>query len=654
MTFLTPKVINTMGANRIEFWKDDKRVEVRPLRGFIGNDGPARDIVLRYAFLQPSDWNHAVVQYENGARQMTSLKGRFGYLGLTNSNSYSSPNFNIDTSTNVAGLTALKGSAPGTGDKIYVYSVSGSNPLLTIESNLACLQILLGMSSAGAVTAGNRYGSLTVNAGITITWDGNPINTSSGIQASPASADSSSKNSIVTIGSAGGSSVTFTNSIGALNTNNRWLINVTWGRLLCYNLIANYCYSLLFQVATSTSFTNSPPIIDGVVSSAIGVSVAVIAPSATIDLECKFTRIQFDTNGMTAAQFIQAIATGQLAVGGSLDLSGCCDISSSVASYTTWLLIKNSSQAYLGSCKIAFADIRPTTVLPTGLAFTDPGTDGELSATITNIASYANADELVFYNASGDAEVGRCSKAQYVANGNFALITGLTNGQEYTLYAKATSDNNTFSEATANATGTPTLAATDAAFLALEDTRNDDPGVAAVLSGTAYQIQGVAKTGTLVALAVPAAPTNVQITNVSDNGGLVSWTPGARSASYKVYVDGVLNTAGVTVNYLQIGSLAANTTYSITVVGTNVTGDGSASTAQTFKTLASDGANDVTTVSTDVVTVVPVTGSPKIVGSGTAKIFDIRVINEALSADAASFYWKDVLENTGKTVIPRG
>lgn len=79
------------------------------------------------------------------------------------SNSYAGLVFTVDTSTNIAGLTALKGSAPDIGDAITIIK----DATLTVESNLNCGSIWVGY--AGQVTSNPDKGHLIVNDGVVIT-----------------------------------------------------------------------------------------------------------------------------------------------------------------------------------------------------------------------------------------------------------------------------------------------------------------------------------------------------------------------------------------------------------------------------------------------------------------------------------------------------
>jgi len=135
-------------------------------------------------------------------------------------NTYSAPNFNIDTDCNVADLTTLKGSAPTVSDYIYVFN----GATLTIEQNLSCFAVMLGQTSAGAASAGQRYGYVVgTTGGITITFEDDAGATNTGIIANPTSADSSSKDCGVTLTGASGNNITITNPTDSA-TSDYWTI----------------------------------------------------------------------------------------------------------------------------------------------------------------------------------------------------------------------------------------------------------------------------------------------------------------------------------------------------------------------------------------------------------------------------------------------
>ncbi len=71
--------------------------------------------------------------------------------------------FNIDTDTNVAGLTALKGSASANNDMIYI----SEGARLTIDAGLTCLYIYVGDNAT--LTAASKVGHWEVSAGVTLT-----------------------------------------------------------------------------------------------------------------------------------------------------------------------------------------------------------------------------------------------------------------------------------------------------------------------------------------------------------------------------------------------------------------------------------------------------------------------------------------------------
>lgn len=492
-------------------------------------------------------------------------------------NSYSAPNFNIDTATNVAGLTALKGSAPALTDNIYIYN----GVTLTVESALSCLKIYLGQTSAGAAGAGNRYGILTVNAGVTVTFAGNATNTNSGIQSNPTTADASSLNCALNILGTSASHVVFTNDGNANDTNKKYCISMVYGSLNIDYLDVNYAYSNVFP-----SFPgNTTRAAVGSVAKHVTLSTSAANQDlfncglATVDLahDLRFSTMDISFNGNFR---VAVFNSADFASGGSVDISGWATKGTPSPADFVPCVFEGSVQ-YGGAYKASYLDIRPTIIVPTGLAFTNPGTGGELRFTISNAASYASTDEIVIYNSVGDTLMGCIPISRYNSLG-YGLISGLTDGQAYTLYSKATSDNATYSAASANAAAaTPTLAATDPSFVALEDSRNDDPGVANVVAPTAYKIQGSSKVGEYAAgIAIPATITGLSATGISATTLTLHWDMGALTggpvAYYQVSTDGV-NAAYTGIVDLEkyITGLTASTAYTLYVRGVNDAGAGS-------------------------------------------------------------------------------
>lgn len=380
-------------------------------------------------------------------------------LIFTSFNCADGGNFDIDTTTaNVAALTALKGgTAPASTDNIFVYN--GATLTVDTGDNLACTLITLGDMSTGKAPNGQQYGIVQCNAGSTITFTGNATNTLSGIKSSPTTAGAESVNCRLIFNGTSASHVTLTNSVGSLNASNRYTINGPYGYGTVTFADFRYSYNAWFtNLSPSSTYSGGTWTITDCTGTALGAAGAIASFGAvTWDRACDFRRNTANAGGNNGTIFFNT-QNATPAAGGSIQIDGSIMNGGGAAATFNPFSMKCVNQDTYVNGRISFADIRPTTVVPTGLALTDPATNGELRATITNIASYAATDVLVFYNNTGGAELGRCTVAKYNAD-TYATISGLTNATAYTMYAKATSDENTYSAASGTASGTPTLGA---------------------------------------------------------------------------------------------------------------------------------------------------------------------------------------------------
>ena len=105
-------------------------------------------------------------------------------------NVYSDNVFEIDTSTNVAGLTTLKGSAPDASDTLYIFATDASDVTLTIESNLTIGAVYLGQDSGASNKVYDAFIAQAENTTFNITGDFTIVNAT----------DSSSANQYSTTG----------------------------------------------------------------------------------------------------------------------------------------------------------------------------------------------------------------------------------------------------------------------------------------------------------------------------------------------------------------------------------------------------------------------------------------------------------------------
>ncbi|MFH1567927.1 MAG: hypothetical protein ABIL09_07985, partial [Gemmatimonadota bacterium] len=382
-------------------------------------------------------------------------------------NTYVDPNFNIDTSCNVADLTTIKGGAPDADDKIYIYN----GATLTVESALACLLISLGETSAGAAADGQRRGNLTIDAGVTITFTGNATATNSGIKSNPASAPGTaneSKSNTLTVNGTVANPVVLTNSAGAYNVNNLWLVAMYYGIVAAWdNVTLQYCggnaaSTPFMVVAAQALFTVSTSVVLGVwqvVTGDIGFSANILMPRYAATIPINMGRLAVDASAISTDY--RGISVFVHNTNNTAGVEGTFAITPPAAKVFYWRLdsqrVSDGTAWYSNRIRWSSADIRPTVTVPAGLALADPSptADGELVLTWTNAASYAAGDKVVVYNASGDAVL-----AILDATAGTGRICGLTNATAYTVYAKATSDNYIFSAASSNV-GPTTCTGTD-------------------------------------------------------------------------------------------------------------------------------------------------------------------------------------------------
>ena len=86
---------------------------------------------------------------------------------------------------------------------------------------------------------------------------------------------------------------------------------------------------------------------------------------------------------------------------------------------------------------------------------------------------------------------------------------------------------------------------------------------------------------------IPAAPTGLNITSITNTSFVLNWSPSTYATTYTVYVDGTEYADSITGTSLSIGSLDPATTYSLRVTATNSSGVSPLSTALSGLTLCS-------------------------------------------------------------------
>jgi len=369
-------------------------------------------------------------------------------------NTYAAPNAEIDTDTTLLAFEALTGHVITVGDKIHVHH----GATLEVNASRPYLIVKCGETAAGDPGIGNRRGNIIFDAGYTNTLDGNATATNSGLKSNPATFGVETKSNTLAILGTTGSPTIFTNSTGAYGATKRYLIDWTYGLFgtmgtwqLNYPSTATSLFA--FSLPPTAAYTTASSHNLGTVSHltgnigaiyatlfthtvAIARTIPVTIESVTIDASAQATAIAAPATYFT--QYGNASATDNAAftvkahkfIGSAAQLS---------AVYRTLLRLPAGGTLYSAALRDDPAtDIRPTTVVPTGLAVV-PGTiPGSIYATFTNVAAYAAADVFLFY--CNGVLFERISKVEYLAAGG-AVISPPLMAADWNLTAAATSDN---------------------------------------------------------------------------------------------------------------------------------------------------------------------------------------------------------------------
>lgn len=317
-------------------------------------------------------------------------------------NSYSAPDFDIDTDVNVAGLTTLKGSAPALTDNIYIFN----GARLTVESALSILKIYLGQTSAGAAGAGNRFGHLTVNADQTVTFAGNATATNSGIQSNPTSADASSLNSTITLSGTSGNRVTLTNDGDAASVTKRWLIQFPYGSILSSFTSFRYPGQSAFSFNANTARTNASKqsVTDAILLGFENNIFVSQVQSLTIDVDIEFKDWELTIDAALLLRGIRfELATG-LATGTTIDFRNWkLNMGSASSKWTPVYRIEASAVAALFSdgCRFSRSDIRTTDPPAAGTLVASQTDDDTIRLTFTKPADVNWAQSKLYVNRGG-------------------------------------------------------------------------------------------------------------------------------------------------------------------------------------------------------------------------------------------------------------
>lgn len=348
--------------------------------------------------------------------------------------------FHWRTDANASTASTIKGAAVHSSDTGTV--TMGAT--LTYDGNYANLQTRVGDAVRGAANAyssqvtGYRYGHLTYAAGVTHTFTGNATATNSGLLSSPTSADTSSKASTLSILGTSASPTIFTNSAGAYSASYRYVLNWYYGQFgtmghykINYASPANGAAMLLVPATSSLSAASAHEL--GHITATLGdhtnTSVAVISnpyagartiPIAADDVIADNTSESW--SNYTVCGYHGSYGGSAAAVDNApvtirrwkfIGASGSNSYVAAILLHTTGGSYDVYARPLVHSVN---TDNRATQTTPTGLSIADLGNGKGGLATITNIASYANTDEIVVTASDGTTVIGRGTKTEYTAN----------------------------------------------------------------------------------------------------------------------------------------------------------------------------------------------------------------------------------------------
>jgi len=246
--------------------------------------------------------------------------------------------------------------------------------------------------------------------------------------------------------------------------------------------------------------------------------------------------------------------TGAIAIGGTLTLTATVSPINASDRSVTW-----------SSANTNIATVSATGVVTARAA-------GSVNITATTNMTNANGQRLsatstVVVNAATLAAPGQPRATNITQTG----VTISWNSVGATLYRLYRNNNIFHSEATTlsrNVTGLP-------------------PGTTHTFTVSAVNASGQvsARSPALSVLTIPANPGQPTVSNITQTGATVSWTPVHGATSYRIYRNGSLPITVMTTEHTFI-TLSPNTTYSFTVVAINSSGVSGPSTARTVTTLA--------------------------------------------------------------------
>lgn len=160
---------------------------------------------------------------------------------------------------------------------------------------------------------------------------------------------------------------------------------------------------------------------------------------------------------------------------------------------------------------------------------------------------------------------------------------------------------------------------------------------------------------------LPGTVTGVAAASAGTTSILVSWNyvlgatgfdvyyATSENGTYTVHSDG----SNVQSNSATITGLNSNTTYYFKVKAKNATGDSASFSSIENATTDDVSTTALSTLSTTTITVVNLTGTVTFMEDAVGQLFDPRLDDQVIGLNGITYYYNDIVENNGESMVRR-